>query len=499
MANVRDETSMAVRLAGGVKLLRRHSLAVPGILAIFFLSVLVLAVFHLTGGPFSWPVVLACIIGGYFALGVGANDVANTMGPVVGSRTLGIGAALAIAAICEASGAIFAGGDVVQTLSRDLIHADHPLSIDAFVLLMTSALLAAAIWIHLATLFGMPVSTTHSIVGSIVGGAVMAAGSEHVAWPVISAIALSWVVSPVLGALFAMLILLFIRWAILSRPDRVIAARYWVPLIVAFMSGVFTVYMTTKGLQRVIGFSLWQTLGLGLAATLAGFMLARPWVGRRSMTMENTRRQVAKLFTVPLIFAAALMSFAHGANDVANVVGPLAAIISAIGGQPNETGNVILPFWLLLIGALGIPLGLSLFGSGMIRSVGQKITNLDPIRAFCVALAATVTVLCAAALGLPVSSTYIAVGGIFGVGYLRERMINFGVQNPTVRPHTVLLEPSKLNRTPEDALREHLIHERRHLIRRKRVVAIAAAWAVTIPVTALLAGSIYAVLTVLSA
>jgi PiT family inorganic phosphate transporter len=194
------------------------------------------------------------------------------------------------------------------------------------------------------------------------------------------------------------------------------------------------------------------------------------------------------------VLAAGLLSFAHGANDVANAVGPLAAIVAAAQSGMANAGKVILPFWVLAIGAIGIALGLALFGPGLIRTVGEKITNMDAIRAFCVALAAAITVLVASAFGMPISSTHTAIGAIFGVGYLREFLTNKGVPNPAVRPRSLFLEPSKLNNTPEKALTNFQKRERRKLVRRQHVLGIAAAWIVSVPATAMLAAVFYAVM-----
>jgi PiT family inorganic phosphate transporter len=468
-----------------------RSLAVPGLTALFFIGVVVLASLYMTDGPLGWVVVGAAVIGGYMALSIGANDVANNMGPAVGSRALTLGGAIVIAAICEASGAILAGGDVVSTISSDLIKADHPLSVTEFIVVMMSALLASAMWTHIATILGAPVSTTHAIVGAVVGSAVAAAGVGSVAWPIIGTITASWVVSPVLGGAFAAALLFFVKWSILFREDRVAAARRWVPILIAFMTGIFAMYMASKGLRRIVDIPAPAVLLIGLLSAALSFLLARPWVQRRSIGMENRRKQISTLFTLPLILSAALLSFAHGANDVANAVGPLAAVVAAVGGGGSEARVVELPFWVLAIGAAGISVGLSLFGPRLIRTVGEKITKMDPIRAYCVALSAAVTVLFASALGLPVSSTHIAVGAIFGVGFLRERLSNKGVRNPAVQPHSLFLEPSKLNKTPQDALKNQQKRERRRLVRRQHVVGIAAAWVVTVPAAALLAALIY--------
>jgi PiT family inorganic phosphate transporter len=468
-----------------------RSLATPGLLIVFLIGAIALAGLSIGQGPLSHYVIIAAVIAAYMALNIGANDVANNMGPAVGSRALTMASALAIAAVCEAAGAILAGGDVVNTVSKNLLRPDEGAPVVTFILVMTAALLAAALWIHLATFLGAPVSTTHAIVGGVVGAGVASSGLGVVDWPVIGAITASWVISPVLGGLIAAILLGFIKWTIIYRENRVAAARRWVPVLVALMAGVFAMYLVTKGLSRVWKPSINIVLLFGLAFFAVGHFAAQPWVERRSRNMENRRKHVANLFTLPLIFSAGLLSFAHGANDVANAVGPLAAIVAAAQTGVADAGKVTLPFWVLAIGAVGIALGLALFGPGLIRTVGQKITKMDPIRAYCVALSAAITVLLASALGLPVSTTHIAIGAVFGVGYLREFITNTGVPNPAVQPRTMFLEPSRLNKTPEEALFNYQKREKRRLVRRQHVVGIAAAWVITVPAASLLAATLY--------
>ncbi len=228
-----------------------RSLTTPGLLILFLIGTVALASISVATGPLSYLVVIAALIAAYMALGIGANDVANNMGPAVGSRALTMGSALLIAAICEAAGALIAGGDVVRTISRDLLRPDAALPPLNFVLVMSAALLAAAAWIHLATFLGAPVSTTHSVIGGVMGAGVAAAGINIVVWPVIGAIVASWVISPVMGGVIAAGLLGFIKWSVLFRTDKIAAARRWVPVMVALMTGVFAMYLITKGLSRV--------------------------------------------------------------------------------------------------------------------------------------------------------------------------------------------------------------------------------------------------------
>lgn len=475
-----------------------RSLAKPGLLAVFMAGCIAVASHFIDESSHASFVIIASVIAAYMALNIGANDVANNMGPAVGSRVLSMTGAIAIAALCEVSGAILAGGDVVSTVAKDLLVVDHGLTQDSFIHVMIAALLAASLWTHLATYLGAPVSTTHAIIGGVMGSGAMAAGFDTVNWSVMGRISASWVISPAAGGLIAAMLLGLIKWLIIYRDDRVAAARRWVPPLVALMAGVFAMYIVSKGLQRVWTPSVVAVLAFGLAFFAFGFAITAPWIKRRAAVIPNTRKAIAQCFTIPLIFAVGLLSFAHGANDVANAVGPLAAIVSAVQAGTNADQDVALPLWVLAIGAFGISLGLTLFGPKLIRTVGEKITKMDPIRAYCVALSAAVTVLVASALGLPVSSTHIAIGAVFGVGYLRELLTNKGVPNPAVKPRSVFLEPSRLNRTPKEAVENYQKKEKRRLVRRQHVYGIAAAWVVTVPAAALLSAGCYMVMRALA-
>ncbi|ABS62523.1 phosphate transporter [Parvibaculum lavamentivorans DS-1] len=472
-----------------------RSIAAPGLAILFLIAVFLFMSGLAPVGPLSLFVIAGGVVAGYMALNIGANDVANNMGPAVGSRALPLGAALVIAAICEAAGAILAGGDVVSTISKSIIVPPSDFDVRDFVMLMMASFLAAGMWLHLATFLNAPVSTTHSIVGGVLGAGIAAAGFGVVSWPTMSAIAASWVISPIMGGVVAAALLGFIKWQVLFKPDRVAAAKRWVPVMIGLMVGVFAMYLSLKGLSRIWNPSIGTVWLLGVAFFILGTLATRPWVRRRAAVLENRRKHVAGLFTLPLIFAAALLSFAHGANDVANAVGPLAAIVAAAETGQAASGDVTLPLWVLMIGAMGIALGLALFGPRLIRTVGTKITKMDAPRAYCVALAAAITVLLASAFGLPVSSTHIAIGGIFGVGFLREQLANLGLKadgqkRPKPRPN----EPASLNKTPEDAIKKQLKRERRRLVRRRHVLGIAAAWVITVPAAGGLAAGIYGIL-----
>jgi PiT family inorganic phosphate transporter len=429
--------------------------------------------------------VAAASIGGYMALNIGANDVANNMGPAVGGRVLTVMSAVLIAAVCESAGAILAGGDVVQTVAKGIIKPGEGVSVGEFRNLMLSALFAAALWINLATYLNAPVSTTHSIVGGVMGAGIAGAGFGLVNWETMLKIAASWVISPVFGGIVAAALLLFIKIRIMNQADRKAAAKMWVPVLIGLMASAFAAYMATKGLKKIWKPSLVEIIVYSGLAFLASWLMSIPYIARRADGSGNRKKHINALFNLPLIIGVALLSFAHGANDVANAVGPLAAIVSTFQAG-SVTAKVAIPLWVMIIGAAGLALGLLLFGPKLINTVGQKITRLNAPRAYCVALASAITVLIATTLGLPVSSTHIAIGAIFGVGFLREFM-----ENPDKRR----LKPGhKLNNTALDAFQNINIRLRRRLVRRRFVLSIGAAWIITVPASAVLAGLLFYVL-----
>lgn len=459
-----------------------------GVALLFLIVVSSYAGLSIGGIEMQLFVVVGAGAAGYMALNIGANDVANNLGPAVGARAISMGAALAMAALFDVAGALLAGGDVVRTISTDLLALGAGFSPTDIALIMISALVAGALWINASTFVGTPVSTTHAIIGGIVGAAVAAGGLGAVTWPTIGIIAVSWTLSPLLGAVFAAGLHAIIRALITRRTDKVAAARLWVPMLVGAMSGIFAMYLASKALNHWFQPDLGQIMLLGIAFSCLGWLVAAPWVQMRSLTIANRKKQVATLFRPPLIVAAALLSFAHGANDVANTIAPLAAILSALHAAPASAGG--LPFWALLLGASGIGLGIMLFGPRVIHTVGEQITKLNEIRAFCVALSAAVTVLAAAALGLPISSTHVAIGAVFGVGFLREYLAIRNM-NGAVPVATTHVDASMLNDRPEQALARERRYERRFLVRRLKVARIGAAWLVTLPASALLSALAY--------
>ena len=452
----------------------------PGLALAFLVLVALAALAFMGAHPGTMVVVAAAVIGGYMALNIGANDVANNMGPAVGSKAVTLAGALAIAAICETAGALLAGGDVVRTVSRGIISPEAVADPRYFIWAMMAALLAGALWINLATWIGAPVSTTHSIVGGVMGAGIAAVGFTAVNWPTMGAIAASWVISPLLGGVIAAIFLAVINHRIIYRDDKIAAARVWVPILIGVMGGVFATYMALKGISRIISFSLVESVMIGLVIGLPLALVMRPVIRRQSEGMENRNKSLKALFAIPLVFSAALLSFAHGANDVANAVGPLAAIVHAVqeGGAAEA---VVIPLWVMVIGAVGLSIGLVLFGPKLINIVGSEITRLNAMRAYCVALSAAVVVIIASWLGLPVSSTHIAIGGIFGVGFYREWY-----------HERVLKENRDLSTLPVEE------RTRRKVVRRSHLLTILAAWVVTVPAAATLSAILFLLLVALT-
>ncbi|MGR3779896.1 MAG: inorganic phosphate transporter [Albimonas sp.] len=442
-------------------------LAAPGAALAFILLACGAAALALSPTGSGWALVLATGVGAYMALNIGANDVANNVGPAVGARVLTMGGALLIAAVFESLGAVLAGGDVVATISGGIVAPGDFETPEGFVRAMICAMIAAAAWVNLSTWLGAPVSTTHAIVGGVLGAGLAGGGLWAVNWPAMGAIAAGWVASPLMGGAVAAGLLAFLQSRIARAPDPLEAGRRWTPALVGAMTGVFTAYLALKALSHLVPVRPWQALATGALVGLACWATLRPLVARASAGMEARPRSLKVLFRLPLAIAAALLSFAHGANDVANVVGPLAAI--ALAAEHVEPGALLVaPAWVMAIGALGISLGLLLFGPRLVRMVGDEITKLSPPRAWCVAMSAATTVTLASSLGLPVSSTHVAVGGVFGVGFLREWQE---------------ARRARRSRAPDHAPEER---SRRMLVRRSHFLTILAAWVVTAPVAGLL-------------
>jgi len=482
-----------------------------GLAILFILGILL---YTYLSGFVSIELMIAASIGGYMAINIGANDVANNVGPAVGSKALTLGAAIVLAAVFESMGAVLAGGNVISTIKKGIIDPSMIADPAIFIWLMMAALLAGSIWLNLATAFGAPVSTTHSIVGGVLGAGIAAGGLDIANWGKMGSIAASWIISPVLGGIIAALFLYWIKRSITYKTDKIAASKTWVPILIGLMAWAFSTYLALKGLKKLWKIDIYTATGIGFTVALLIFFYMRSTIAKRSSEMKNDKESVNKLFTVPLIFAAALLSFAHGANDVANAIGPLAAINDAIqSGGVNSKAEI--PLWVMLIGALGIALGLALYGPKLIKTVGTEITDLNQLRSFSVVMAAAITVIIASQLGLPVSSTHIAVGGIFGVGFLREYLKEkHDKRVHEVKHHHSHLDDDSIGQHIDDydkASRRNKIEtisnirskrkhhpifqlEKQHLVKRDLVMKIAAAWIITVPATGLMAAGLFFVI-----
>lgn len=498
----------------------RSELGRFGTAAIFVVIVVIYTGSNFAHVEQSYLLIAAAIIGAYMAMNIGANDVANNVGPAVGSFALSLTSAIVIAAIFEAGGALLAGGDVVSTVKKGIIDPADINNPNVFVWVMMGALMGAAIWLNAATWLGAPVSTTHSIVGGVMGAGIAAGGWGIVNWDSMAKIALSWVVSPVIGGIVAAGFLFALKKLVFFRADPIEAAKRVVPWMIAIMAWAFTTYLFLKGVSKVIKVDFVFALIVGFGVALVVWVAIRPIVRRAATTMTQDRDGVNRLFTIPLIFSAALLSFAHGANDVANAVGPLAGVVDVLT-EGNGGAKVAIPLWVMAIGAVGIAVGLALFGPKLIRTVGSEITELDRSRAFCIALAAAITVIVASQLGMPISSTHVALGAVFGVGFLREYLekrlgrvvenviashegqadfleverVMHSFQNAPPEAKVRLLEELKkmgseavISAAQRKELQKAL---KRHLVKRSALLKIVSAWIITVPASALLAATFY--------
>ncbi len=369
--------------------------------------------------------IMAIVFGLYMTWGIGANDVANAMGTSVGSGAITVKQAILIAAIFEFAGAFIAGGTVTKTIRKGII---DPASItgqpELLVYGMLAALLAAAIWLMIASTRGWPVSTTHSIIGAIVGFAVAGIGMDAVNWGKIGQIVASWLVSPLLGGTIALLLMLSIRKLILNADNPFAQAKKWGPFYVFLVGFIVSLVTMFKGLKHLkLEFTMTESI---IAAVVFGIVCAV--VGRIMINKvkvdEGADREfhyasVEKAFVPMMIFTACAMAFAHGSNDVANGIGPLAAVVAIVesGGEVGQ--KAALPIWILVLGGVGIVVGLATMGWKVMQTIGTKITELTPTRGYCATLAAATTVVLASKTGLPVSTTHIAVGAVMGVGLAR--------------------------------------------------------------------------------
>ena len=373
----------------------------------------------------STYIFLACAFGLFMAWGVGANDVANAMGTSIGSGAVTIKQAILIAAIFEFSGAFLAGGQVTATIRKGIIDAQLATSNpELLVWGMLASLLAAAVWLLIASKLGWPVSTTHSIVGAIVGFAVVALSFEAVKWGKVGSIVMSWVVSPVMAGSIAFTLFVSVQRLILNADNPLLSAKRYVPFYMFLVGFIIALVTLFKGLKHV-GINLTSTQNYGLAGVaglivmLIGIVFIKRLKFDPTIDREFHFANVEKVFGILMIATACAMAFAHGSNDVANAIGPLAAVVGIVEHSGQVAQKSALPLWVLLLGGIGIVVGLLTYGHKVIATVGSGITQLTPSRGFAATLAAATTVVLASGTGLPISTTHTLVGAILGVGLAR--------------------------------------------------------------------------------
>jgi len=369
-------------------------------------------------------IVLAAVFGIFMAWGIGANDVANAMATSVGSKALTIKQAILVAAIFEFLGAVLAGGEVTDTVRKGIVDTDLLAgSPELLVYGMLAALLAAGTWLFIASRNGWPVSTTHSIVGAIVGFAAVGIGVDAVQWGKVGEIVISWVISPLTAGFIAFLIYQSVQRLILRQDDPLAKAKLYVPVYMFFAAFTITLVTILKGLKHIgLNISLMDSYFLATAIAVGIALIGALAIRRIESDKKAEKHQhfytVERVFGILMVVTACGMAFAHGSNDVANAIGPLAAVIS-IAHNGVITAKSTLPIWVLMLGGGGIVIGLATFGRHVIATVGKKITQLTPSRGFAAELAAATTIVIASGTGIPVSTTHTLVGAVLGVGLAR--------------------------------------------------------------------------------
>lgn len=370
-------------------------------------------------------IILACAFGLFMAWGVGANDVANAMGTSIGSKALTVRQAVIVAAIFEFTGAWLAGGEVTKTVRKGII--DPGLlegSPELLIYGMLASLLAAGIWLLVASRAGWPVSTTHSIVGAIVGFAAVGIGFDAVSWGKVGTIVMSWVISPAIAGIISYWIFTSVQKFILNTDNPLENAKRYVPIYMFFVGFMIALVTLFKGLKHV-GLIFTPMQNYGIAAAVGAVVMVLGVFGIRRLRLDPSDDKhfhfanVEKVFGVLMIITASAMAFAHGSNDVANAVGPVAAVVGIVGSGGSVAQKSGMPPWILLLGGIGIVVGLITYGHKVIATVGRKITELTPSRGFSAELAAATTVVIASGTGLPISTTHTLVGAVLGVGLAR--------------------------------------------------------------------------------
>ncbi|RLV60552.1 anion permease [Parashewanella curva] len=385
-----------------------------------------------TNGP--WLIAFAAAFGFLMAWGIGANDVANAMGTSVGSNAITIKQAIIIAMIFEFAGAYLAGGEVTSTIRKGIIDSAYFVDVpELLVYGMIGSLLAAGIWLVVASSLGWPVSTTHSIIGAIIGFAAVGVGTDAVSWGKVAGIVGSWIVTPAISGFIAFLLFQSVQKLIFDTDNPLANAKRYVPFYMALAGFIMSLVTITKGLKHVgVKFDTHEAYILSLAIAAIVGVIGKVIIGRLKMSESADRTthfgNVERVFAVLMVVTACCMAFAHGSNDVANAIGPLAAVVSVVqhGGEISKKAELV--WWILPLGAVGIVLGLAIFGKRVMQTIGKNITHLTPSRGFAAELAAATTVVIASGTGLPISTTQTLVGAVLGVGMARGiAAINLGV------------------------------------------------------------------------
>ena len=508
----------------GISLSAYHPLYyVHHLLAVFFLfGIFIFSQLFFDGLGDHNLIILSAVLCGYMAITIGANDAGNNIGPLVGSAVISMSGAILLAAIFEFTGAFLAGNEVISTIKHGIVDQQLLGSSRVIIHVMISALLASALWLHIATATGTPVSTTHTIVGGVLGAGITYGGTMVVNWEILSTITVSWFASPLLGSGIAAFLLYIIKRKITYQPDMSRAAAKVVPVFVGMMALTFTTYLLTKGLKASWRVDFVTAILCGISVGTGIFLIVRPILQQHAAQLPSTKSAVNRHFNIPLLVAAGLLSFAHGSNDVANAIGPVIAIKEALISDQGFS-HPALPTWLLIVGAIGIPLGLALYGKRLIHTIGSEITEIDQIRAFCIVTSVTITVLLASLMGIPVSTTHTTIGAIFGIGFLRENLKkNYAVTLEVIKRQKAdqnqeeidtfiqqfedasFHEKGKLlknlNETSEGEILskkdkkslDKLYHK--ELVKRSTFIRILMAWIITLPVTGLLSSIIYSLL-----
>ncbi len=366
--------------------------------------------------------ILAIAFGFYMAWNVGANDVANAMGTSVGSKAVSLRQAVLIAAIFEFTGAYLVGSHVTQTIRKGMVDVSIFSSAPShFVLGMLAALIATALWLHLATYYGLPVSTTHSIVGAVIGFGLVAGGTTAVKWAGVGKIVLSWIISPIAGGIFAYILFIFVSKSILQRENPVDELKKKGPFLIGLLGFVLSMSVIYKGLKlKSISFNRAIEISflVFFMVSFVSFLVLRLVKSQRDLEYSEKLERVEKTFAFLQVITACYVAFAHGSNDVANAVGPLSAIVNVLK-EGAVKQNAVVYDWVLALGGAGIAIGVATYGYRVIETVGKKITDISPSRGFSAEFSAATTILVCSKLGLPISTTHTLVGAVIGVGFAR--------------------------------------------------------------------------------